>query len=171
MVCAYRLIDVLYDLQEAEQEHESVTSYGRPVYGKLRLSKHLPNQVRVTICWKDVILLIITSGIIQFWPLHDWVKLLREAKSKIESLQIFETSPASGTDEDSALTTTISAGLMPLNLFKGYFKLSKNEDALKVLCNIQIAALHLACMFKGTATSDDRLVKFLSLAATLSRHY
>ena len=50
---------------------------------------------------------------------------------------------------------------MPLKLLKDLFALSKNQDALKLLNNIVIAALHLACMFKGTADRDDRLVKFV----------
>ena len=38
------------------------------------------------------------------------------------------------------------------------YNLSKNQQALKVLGNIQLAALHIACMMKGTVSSGDRLV-------------
>lgn len=40
-LCAYRLIDVLYLLQE-----EDATAFERPMYPKWRVSDYLPNQVR-----------------------------------------------------------------------------------------------------------------------------
>jgi hypothetical protein len=41
------------------------------------------------------------------------------------------------------------------------YNLSKNQQALKVLGNIQLAALHIACMMKGTVGSGDRLVRIV----------
>ena len=47
---------------------------------------------------------------------------------------------------------------MPVKLLKDLVALSKNKDGLNVLTNVVIAALHIACMLKGTADSADRLV-------------
>ncbi len=90
--------------------------------------------------------------------MEDWVTLLHNAKAKIQSLEVYETPLAHGADEASALSIIHPAGSMPLKLLKDLVALSKNQDALKVLSNILIAALHLACMLRGTANKDDRLV-------------
>ena len=87
---------------------------------------------------------------------QDWVTMLRNAKTKIESLKVYETSIAA--DEVGALSTKNPTASLPVKLLKDLFILSKNQDALKVLNNISIAALHLACMLRGTANSDDHLV-------------
>jgi hypothetical protein len=42
MICAYRLIDILYDLQELK----APSSYERPIYPKQRLHKFLPTRVK-----------------------------------------------------------------------------------------------------------------------------
>ena len=77
--------------------------------------------------------------------------LLHNAKAKIQSLEVYETPLAHGADEASALSIIHPARSMLLKLLKDLVALSKNQDALKVLSNILIAALHLACMLRGTA--------------------
>jgi len=39
---------------------------------------------------------------------------------------------------------------MPVKLLKDLFTSLKNQNSIKVLSNVMIAAQHMACMFKGT---------------------
>jgi len=88
------------------------------------------------------------------------VKLLNEAKLKITSLDFYKDSP---TDESSALATTTPNLPLPLKLIRDFFLMSKHQEAIKLLQNFQIAAMHLACMFRGAANTDDQLVSFISI--------
>jgi hypothetical protein len=83
--------------------------------------------------------------------LEDWVLLLNNAKGTVESLKHYD-SPGNSTDGANATDP------LTKKLLKDLFNLSKHKEALKVLGNIQLAALHVACMMKGTVGSGNRLV-------------
>jgi len=55
---------------------------------------------------------------------------------------------------------------MPVKLLKDLFALSNNQDGIKILNNVVIAALHMACMFKGTAERAERLVNLFVPSST-----
>jgi hypothetical protein len=95
------------------------------------------------------------------------VGLLLRAKGNIESMKNFET-PRS---EEMALSTGNHNHSMPERLFKDLVVLMKNNDGIKILTNIQIAALHLACMFKGISNTDNRLVNSFLTLQKHSSHY
>jgi len=61
---------------------------------------------------------------------------------------------------------TASVLPLPLKLFRDLFVLSKQQKAVKVLLNFQLAGLHLVCMFKGTANRADHLVNYFLLSLT-----
>ena len=84
--------------------------------------------------------------------------LLKNAKMKVESLKIYETNQVPSSNEEGILSTPNPTASLPLKLLKDLVSLQKNHDALKVLNNMSIAALHLACMLQGTANREDRLV-------------
>ena len=46
-----------------------------------------------------------------------------------------------------------------VKLLKELFFLSKNQEALKILFNIVTAALHVACMLKGTTYTKGTVVR------------
>ena len=46
---------------------------------------------------------------------------------------------------------------MTVRLLKDLFLMMKNQDAMRII-NVVTAALHLACIFKGTAFTEGRLV-------------
>jgi len=80
---------------------------------------------------------------------------LNAAKATINTLKDFSL-PA----DINGPPTTLEADLIPTQLLRQLFTLSKNNEALNILFNIVIAALHLACIFKGTALTSGRLVSF-----------
>ena len=93
--------------------------------------------------------------VIRSWPLQDWVKLLKDAKTDLNLLDFYKDSTANKTNEEGVLMTT-KPNLPPcLKMIKDLFSLSKHKGALNVLRNIQIAALHLACMLGGTAGMEN----------------
>jgi hypothetical protein len=90
--------------------------------------------------------------------LEDWVSLLTKAKSSVETLKRYN-APEHSTDEHSALSPTQPTVLLTVKLLRGLYAVSRNQDAIKVLHNVQLAALHLACMLKGTSQDvGNRLV-------------
>jgi hypothetical protein len=98
---------------------------------------------------------------IQNWPLEDWVFLLHDAKSKMESLDYYKDSSLTvDTSQENALTTTKPDLPPPLKLIKGLFLLSRHKESVNVLTNIQIAALHLSYMFRSAANRDNRVAGF-----------
>jgi hypothetical protein len=90
--------------------------------------------------------------------LQDWVALLNKAKGSIESLDTYNVPlQVTDADADGAPSTTQPGVLMTKKLLLDLYGLSKNKKGLKVLENVQIAALHVACMIKGK-TGGNRLV-------------
>ncbi len=153
IICAYKLIDILYDLQQ----QKSLSLFENPLYPKHRISKFLLMQMT------HHLYLVNTSChwtiLKQVWPLEDWVKFLCNARAKVQSLADYERSSA--TAENHALIVTHPTRSMLVKLLKDLFALLRNQDALKVLNNVVIVALHLACMFKGTTERTDWLVSCL----------
>jgi hypothetical protein len=48
---------------------------------------------------------------------------------------------------------------LPFRLLSGLSTLKKNSDAIKLLNNVQVAALHLACMFEFNRGSVEEVVR------------
>ena len=69
-------------------------------------------------------------------------------------------------DQDHALIITQPRGSIPVKLLKDIFALSNNQDGIKILNNVVIAALHMACMFKGTAERAEQLVNLFVPSST-----
>ena len=93
--------------------------------------------------------------ITQAWPLQNWVKLLQDGKSTLKTLEFYKEALSSPPSLEEGPATNM---ITPLNLVKGLYMFSKHKDALNLLHNVQLAALHLSCMFVGTACKDNRLV-------------
>ena len=85
IICTYKLIDVLYDLQE----NQSPLLFKNPLYIKQCLSTFLPTQVKYN--WSKNHYATDTPLSQQVWLLEDWVTLLRNARGKIQFLADYET--------------------------------------------------------------------------------
>lgn len=84
--------------------------------------------------------------------------LLLKAKGTLETMEVYKSSPST---EASPAATAAGDGIT-VSLLKELFLLSKNQDALRILVNIVTAALHVACMLKGSDCMQGRLVSYLS---------
>jgi hypothetical protein len=94
--------------------------------------------------------------------LQDWVTLLNKAKESVESLDSYNRLLRSTDAGDNiAVPPTAPSILMTKKLLLELYRLMKNKKGLKILENVKIAALHVACMIKGTG-SGNRLVRSLS---------
>ncbi len=58
----------------------------------------------------------------------------------------------------SEISTTNSNRSMPFRLLSGFMVLNKNTEAIKLLTNVQTAALHVACMLTANRGSIKELV-------------
>jgi len=71
--------------------------------------------------------------------------------------------PGCPTEEQNALSTTQPSVPLTIKLLRDLHSMSRSQDAIRVLQNFQMAALHIACMLKGTPKeAKDNLVSSIA---------
>lgn len=78
--------------------------------------------------------------------MSNWMTIFRKGKALMSDLASFRSeSPPTETPS----TSSHEAAELPMQVFRGLFKISKHIRGFKMLFNVQLATLHLSCLLNG----------------------
>ena len=80
---------------------------------------------------------------------------MNKTRGSVESLDSYNRPQhLTGTNDIIVVPLTVQSMLMTKKLLLDLYRLMKNKKALKILENVQIAVLHVACMIQGTVSEN-----------------